>query len=195
MAEIGYCRVSTGHQDTANQIAALIAAGVAPENVHAETVSGAAPFAERLALQAAIAACQPGDVLVVPKLDRLGRTMEDCVSRVAELLDREIHVRTLDGRVDTKGLGKMAKLVCGILAAAAEIERELILERTTEGRQRARERGVSFGRKRTWNASQAAHIKALREQGYSYGQLKAATGRSIGTVRRILASSVIPKTQ
>ena len=65
-------------------------------------------------------ACFPGDGL----LDRLGRSMEDCVARVAGLLDDGIHVRTLDGRVDTKGLGKMAKLVVGILAAAAEIERE-----------------------------------------------------------------------
>ena len=59
----------------------------------------------------------------------LGRTMEDCVSRVAELLDRDIHVRILDGRVDTKGLGKM---VVGLLAAAAEIERDLLLERALQ---------------------------------------------------------------
>jgi len=73
-----------------------------------------------LQVQAAIAACQPGDLLQVGKLDRLGRTMEDCISRVAELLDRDTQVRTLDGRVDTKGLGRIAKLVCGILAAAQQ---------------------------------------------------------------------------
>ena len=96
-------------------------------------------------LQRAIDACQPGDELLIPKLDRLGRTMEDCVSRVAELLERDVHVRTLDGRVDTKGLGTMAKPVVGVLAAAVQVERELSMERSREGIQAARNKGVPFG--------------------------------------------------
>ena len=184
MAQIGYARCSTTGQDTTAQLEGLTAAGV--DQLFSEYISGAAPFAERVQLQAAIGACQAGDVLVVGKLDRLGRTMEDCVSRVAELLDAGIHVRTLDGRVDTKGLGKMAKLVVGILAAAAEIERELILERTSEGRQRAMAKGVAFGPKRKWSDAEADLVRLLREQGQSYGQIAKGTGKSITTVRRIL---------
>ena len=63
------------------------------------------PYDQRVGLLNPISACHAGDLLVVAKLDRLGRTMKDCVFRVAELLDRDIHVRTLDSRVDTKGLG------------------------------------------------------------------------------------------
>jgi DNA invertase Pin-like site-specific DNA recombinase len=184
MAQIGYARCSTTKQDTTAQLDGLKAAGV--DQLFSEYISGAAPFSERVQLQQAIAACQPGDVLVVGKLDRLGRTMEDCVSRVAELLDAGIHVRTLDGRVDTKGLGKMAKLVVGILAAAAEIERELILERTSEGRERAVASGVKFGAKRKWSEAEAELVRTLRAQGQSYGQIAKGTGKSVTTVRRIL---------
>jgi len=133
MALVGYARCSTTSQDTEAQLDALLAAGVPRAQLFSEHISGAAPFSERKQLRAAIAACQPGDVLVLAKLDRLGRSMQDCVSRAADLLEAGTHIKTLEGRVDTPALGKMAKLVIGILAAAAEIERELILERTEEG--------------------------------------------------------------
>jgi DNA invertase Pin-like site-specific DNA recombinase len=184
MAQIGYARCSTTHQDTTAQLDALAHAGV--DQVFSEYISGAAPYAERLQLQAAIAACQPGDVLLVAKLDRLGRSMQDCVSRAADLLESGIHIRTLDGRVDTLALGKMAKLVIGILAAAAEIERELIIERTEEGRQRALAAGVKFGRKRGWKAEQASHVQELVASGLSHRQVAARVGLSASTVRRML---------
>lgn len=186
MALIGYARCSTTHQDTQAQIDALLTAGVPQERLFSEHICGAAPFAERKQLQAAIAACQPGDQLLLAKLDRLGRSMQDCVSRAAELLEDGIHIKTLDGRVDTLALGKMAKLVIGILAAAAEIERDLILERTEEGRQRALAAGVKFGRKRSWKAEQAAHVRELVASGLSHRQVATKVGLSASTVRRML---------
>lgn len=186
MTLIGYARCSTTKQDTQAQLDALASAGVAPGDLYSENISGAAPFAERKQLQAAINACKPGDVLLIAKLDRLGRTMQDCVSRAAELLEGDIHIKTLDGRVDTLALGKMAKLVIGILAAAAEIERDLILERTEEGRQRALGAGVKFGRKRSWRREQADHVHELSDQGLSLRQIAAKVGLSSSTVRRIL---------
>ena len=123
---------------------------------------------------------------MIPKLDRLGRTMEDCVSRVAELLERDVHVRTLDGRVDTKGLGTMAKPVVGVLTAAVQVERELSLERSREGIQAARNKGVPFGPKRKYTNEQAEHVRDLRAQGKSYGSISKATGLTVSTVRRIL---------
>ena len=186
MALIGYARCSTVGQDLGAQLEALAAAGVATEATYSEKISGAAPLSDRKQLQSALAALQTGDVLVVAKLDRIGRSMEDCVSRVAELLDRGIHVRTLDGRVDTAALGKMAKLVVGILASAAEIERELILERTEEGRVRALASGVKFGRKRSYRPEQAAHVRELVSQGLPHRKVAAMAGLSATTVRRIL---------
>jgi DNA invertase Pin-like site-specific DNA recombinase len=189
MALVGYARCSTVGQDLGAQLDAIAAAGVASDLLFSEKVSGAAPLADRPQLRAALEVLQPGDVLVVSKLDRLGRSMEDCVSRVAELLDRDVHVRTLDGRVDTKALGKMAKLVVGILASAAEIERELILERTNEGRVRAMQTGVKFGRKRTYTAAQAELVQRLDSEGMTHRKIAAAAGLSATTVRRILAAA------
>lgn len=180
---IGYARVSTTQQDTDSQQAALEAAGC--DEIYSEKVSGAAPLKDRTELQRALSALSEGDVFVVAKLDRIGRTMEDCVMRIAELLDRGCHVKTLDGRVDTKGLGKMAKMVVGILAAAAEIERDLILDRTAEGRERAKSRGVKFGRKRTYTDEQAATAKEFRENGCGYGAIGRRLGVSKSTAVRM----------
>lgn len=184
---IGYARVSTAGQDHTSQIENLQSAGCT--QIFSEKISGAAPFAERLQLQAALAALTEGDVLVIRSLDRLGRTMEACVTQVAELLDRGCHVRTLDGRVDTLGLGKMAKLVVGILSAAAELERDLILSRTEEGRQRAQAAGVKFGRKRSYGADQATLVRRLIGEGQSQREVARATGLSATTVRRVLAAA------
>jgi putative DNA-invertase from lambdoid prophage Rac len=186
MALIGYARCSTTQQDTTAQLDALAAAGVAAECTYSENISGVAPLEQRQQLVAAMAACQSGDVLVLAKLDRLGRSMVECITRVSDLLDRGVHVRTLDGRVDTLPLGSMAKLVVGILAATAELERDFILSRTAEGRQRAMAKGVPFGPKRKWTDDQATLVRELRGQGQSYGQISKSTGKSVGTVRRIL---------
>jgi DNA invertase Pin-like site-specific DNA recombinase len=80
----------------------------------------------------------------------------------------------------------MAKLVVGILASAAEIERELILERTEEGRVRALAAGVKFGRKRSYRAEQAEHVKELVGQGIPHRKVAAMAGLSATTVRRII---------
>jgi len=184
---IGYARVSTAGQDHASQIENLEAAGCT--QIFSEKVSGAAPMSERTELQAALAALQEGDILVIRSLDRLGRTMEGCVSQVAALLDRGVNVRTLDGRVDTAGLGKMAKLVVGILSAAAELERDLILSRTEEGRARAQAAGVKFGRKRSYSADQATLVRRLIGEGQSQRQVAKATGLSATTVRRVLEAA------
>ena len=184
---IGYARVSTAGQDHTSQIENLKAAGCT--QIFSEKVSGAAPLHERVELLAALHTLQEGDILVIRSLDRLGRTMEDCVGRVAQLLERGINVRTLDGRVDTAGLGKMAKLVVGILSAAAELERELILSRTEEGRARAKAAGVKFGRKRSYSCDQAELVRGLVGQGQSRRQVAKATGLSATTVRRILEAA------
>jgi DNA invertase Pin-like site-specific DNA recombinase len=190
MGMIGYARCSTIGQDLDLQLKALNAAGVAPECTFSEHISGIAPFGERLQLQAALNAAQPGDELILRSLDRLGRTMEECVSRVAELLDRDVHVRTLDGRVNTLGLGKMAKLVVGILAAAAEIERELILERTAAGREKALDAGVKFGRKRQWSRPQLVTVVNMRKEGLGYKNIAKAMGLTVAKVRRMLDVAV-----
>jgi DNA invertase Pin-like site-specific DNA recombinase len=85
----------------------------------------------------------------------------------------------------------MAKLVVRILAAAAEIERELILERTEEGRLRALAAGVKFGRKRSYRAEQAIHARELADAGDSHRVIAKKTGLSPTTIRRILSDGIV----
>lgn len=75
---------------------------------------------------------QVGDELVISKLDRLRRSQEEVINRLADLQEKGIHIRTLDGLINTRGLGRLAPLVIGLLTGLAEVERSLIQERTKE---------------------------------------------------------------
>ena len=110
---IGYARCSTAAQSTDAQVAELKASGCA--RVFHEKISSRTPESERPQLQAALAVLEEGDELVVAKLDRLGRTMVEVVNRLHSLQEQGIHVRTLDGLIDTQALGRMAPLVVGLL--------------------------------------------------------------------------------
>ena len=127
---IGYARVSTAHQDTDAQVAALKEAGC--DLVFDEVVSTRSKESDRQELQQALRSLIQGDELVVAKLDRLGRTQAEVINRLHALQESGIHVRTLDGLINTRALGKMAPLVVGLLTGLAEVERELIRERILE---------------------------------------------------------------
>ena len=91
----------------------------------------------------------------------------------------------LDGRVDTKGLGTMAKPVVGVLAAAVRVERELSMERPVRASGRPQQ-GRALWPQRKYTNDQAEHVRDLRSQGKSYGSISKATGLTVSTVRRIL---------
>ena len=91
-----------------------------------EQVSTRLKEKERPQLQAALTSLEEGDELVVSKLDRLGRTQVEVVSRLHSLQQQGIHVRTLDGLVNTRGMGKFAPVLIGLLSGLAEVERSLI---------------------------------------------------------------------
>jgi DNA invertase Pin-like site-specific DNA recombinase len=118
---VGYARVSTQGQSLEQQLAVLKAAGCV--EVHGEKVSSTVPSQKRGALQEALRVLQPGDTLVVAKLDRLGRTQSEVVARLAVLSEEGVHVETLDGLLNTAALGRMAPLVIGLLTGLAEVER------------------------------------------------------------------------
>ena len=140
---IGYCRVSSADQCLDLQLDALKAAGVAAENVYSDKASGARD--DRPGLAKAIAALNSGDVLVVWKLDRIGRSLHHLVSLVADLEQRGVGLRVLTGGIDTTTA--TGRLVFGIFAALAEFERELIRERTNAGLAAAKARGRRGGRR------------------------------------------------
>jgi DNA invertase Pin-like site-specific DNA recombinase len=127
---IGYARVSTDEQSLAMQLDALRGAGC--EAVFEDTGSGARP--DRKGLADALGRCAAGDVLVVWKLDRLGRSLLDLVELVEDLRARGIGLKVLTGAgasIDTTR--PEGRFILGVFAALAEFERELIRERTREG--------------------------------------------------------------
>lgn len=145
---IGYARVSKadGSQSLDLQHDALMAAGVEPGDIYEDRASGSRD--DRPGLVACQRALRAGDVLVVWKLDRLGRTLTHLVNTVKNLSDREIGLKVLTGKgaqIDTTTAS--GRMIFGIFATLAEFERELIRERTIAGLVAARARGRKGGRK------------------------------------------------
>lgn len=134
---IGYARVSTRDQDPEMQIKALVEAGVPRENIYRETVSGASK--RRPQFEAMMKDAREGDTVVFWKLDRLGRTVRGVLDTFARLDAKGAKIKCLTQSIDTSNA--MGRLVVTILAAVSEMERELGLERTRAGLDRARAEG------------------------------------------------------
>ena len=145
MRLFGYARVSTSQQSLDIQIKALKESGVKSHRLFTDKASG--KDAERKGLQLLRVKVEPGDVILVKKLDRLGRDTADMVHLVKDFDAMGVHIRFLDDSISTEG--EMGKMVVTILSAVAQAERHRILERTNEGRLEAKLKGVKFGRKRT----------------------------------------------
>ena len=141
---IGYARVSTSDQDVRLQWEALQRAGCQEPLIFCDTASGAQTA--RPGLEACIRALAPGDLLVVWRLDRLGRSMTHLVTLIEGLLQRQVGFRSLsDGAIDTTTAS--GELVFHIFSALAQFERRLIQERTLAGLAAARARGHHGGRR------------------------------------------------
>ena len=141
---VGYARVGTGDQDLQLQLDALKTAGCSDVDIYTDKASGAR--ASRPGLDNCLATLQPGDTLVVWRLDRLGRSMPHLVGLVEELLGKGIGFRSLqDGAIDTTTAS--GELMFNIFSSLAQFERRLIQERTHAGLAAARARGRLGGRK------------------------------------------------
>ncbi|CAB3770504.1 recombinase family protein [Paraburkholderia solisilvae] len=162
-----YSRVSTATQDTANQLLEAKSAGfdIPASRVIAETVSGTVAAMERPGFQALIEhKLEAGDVLIVTKLDRLGRNTSDVLATVERLtaMDVRLHCIAIPGTDLTSPSGRFTLTV---LAAVATFERDLLVERTHAGLARARSEGRIGGRKESLTPEQKAEIQAAMAQG------------------------------
>nr|WP_306303825.1 recombinase family protein [Providencia rettgeri] len=158
MRLFGYARVSTSQQSLDIQTKALIEAGVAKHRLFTDKESGS--HINREGLQLLKVKVEKGDIILVKKLDRLGRDTADMIQLIKEFDSMGVAVRFLDDGISTEG--SMGKMVVTILSAVAEAERQRILERTNEGRQEALLKGVKFGRKRSVDRER---ILKMRESG------------------------------
>ena len=157
-ALIGYARVSTKDQIIDREVTALEASGCI--RIFADKKSG--KDADREELRKALDYLRPGDTLVVPSLDRLGRSVQDLIAIVAGLRKRGVGFRSLKEALDTTTPG--GRLVFHVFAALAEFIRELIVEGTLEGLAAARTRGQRLGRPPAMTAEQVRHARALLAQ-------------------------------
>lgn len=178
---IGYARVSTLDQNPAAQVDALEAAGCA--RVFTDHVSGTR--GSRPQLDAALDYLRAGDVLVVWRLDRLGRSLPHLLDLVQRLDARGVEFRSLtEPGMNTTDAG--GRLLFSIAGAFAAFERDIIAERTRLGLDAAAAAGRRGGRPSKLDAEQRDHIRRLAEQGVSVSALARDRGVSRATIRRAL---------
>ncbi|WP_313438675.1 recombinase family protein [Novosphingobium sp.] len=181
-----YCRVSTADQATENQVREIAAAGfsVEPKRVVEETVSGSVAAMERGGFARLVDRMEEGDVLIVTKLDRLGRNAMDVRATIERLAGEGVRVHCLAlGGVDlTSAAGKMTM---GVLSAVAEFERDLLIERTQAGLSRAKAEGKTLGRPSALTKEQQETVRAQRSSGVSLGILAKEYGVSRAAIQRV----------
>ena len=180
-----YCRVSTSDQTCDNQIQEIEAAGFSIDRrrVVTETISGSTPAMERAGFKQLMQRLEWEDVLVVSRLDRLGRNAMDVRATVEKLAADMVRVHCLAlGGVDlTSAAGKMTM---SVINAVAEFERDLLVERTQAGLKRAKAEGKVLGRPRALSTDQQEMVRARRAQGASLGLLAKELGVSRSAIHR-----------
>jgi putative DNA-invertase from lambdoid prophage Rac len=186
-----YVRVSTTGQTTENQVREIAAAGfkVDRRRVVSETVSGSSSIDQRPGFRALVDRLEPDDVLIVTKLDRLGRNAIDVATTVAKLADLGVRVHCLAlGAVDlTSAAGKMTM---GVINAVAQFERDLLIERTNAGLARAKAQGVVLGRPAALAAEQQVEVRKALSAGTSVSAVARQFSTSRQTIMRVRDGAV-----
>jgi len=144
MRHLGYTRVSTASQDAQLQLDALVDSGVQKRDVFADVTSGSRTAIERPGMKRLLDYVEPGDTVVVWRIDRLGRSLIDVLNTVNLLRDKGVKIRSLSDGIDPETTS--GRLMLGMLATLAEYERELITERVNAGIAAAKQSGTRFGR-------------------------------------------------
>ncbi|ECR7610296.1 recombinase family protein [Salmonella enterica] len=173
---IGYVRVSTADQNTDLQRSALELVGC--KLIFEDKASG--KNSRRPGLHAALEMLMPGDVLMVWKLDRLGRSIRDLISLVAEIQDIGCHFQSVTDSINTST--PSGRFFFHVMGALAEMERELIVERTRAGLAAAREKGRHPGRPRRISAHEWARAEIMLESGMS----RRSVAKEIGVVEKTI---------
>jgi putative DNA-invertase from lambdoid prophage Rac len=188
-----YCRVSTADQNPDNQVQEIAAAGftVSAQRTITETVSGSVAATERKGFAKLVDRMEAGDVLIVTKLDRLGRNAIDVRGTVdrLEAAGVRVHCLALGGADLTSPAGKMTMQV---INAVAEFERDLLIERTNSGISRAKAEGKKFGRPSA--LSEAQRLDALRrlKEGATVAQLARDFNTTRQTIMRVRSATLQP---
>ena len=181
-----YTRVSTIEQNPVNQIREIEAAGfgIEPHRIVTETISGSMAIAQREGFSRLIDRMEKGDVLVVTKLDRLGRDAVDVSTTVAKLerIGIRVHCLALGGVDLTSSAGTMTM---NVINAVAQFERDLLIERTQAGLARAKAEGKPLGRPATLSADQKRIVREKIENGETISTIAREFSTSRQTIMRV----------
>lgn len=184
MRLFGYARVSTSQQSLDIQINALKEADVIPSRIFTDIGTG--ENMEREGLNLLRVKVEAGDMIIIKKLDRLGRDTGDMVKLINEFDSLGVIIRFIDDGISTEGI--MGKMVVTILASVAQAERARILERTSEGRIEAQAKGIKFGRKITIDRKK---ILELYASGMNANKISKEMGISKTLAYEVIKSSKI----
>jgi putative DNA-invertase from lambdoid prophage Rac len=180
-----YARVSTQEQTTDNQVHEVIAAGFAiePKRIVTESISGSVQAAKRPGFSKLLDRLESGDILIVTKLDRLGRNAMDVRATVDRLASEgvRVHCLQLGGADLTSAAGRMTM---GVITAVAEFERDLLIERTNAGLNRAKAQGKQLGRPPAFTPEERAAITAQHAAGTSICALAREHGKARAVIQR-----------
>jgi putative DNA-invertase from lambdoid prophage Rac len=181
-----YARVSTTDQTAENQLAEVQAAGfnVDPSCIVTETVSGSVPAKERSGFGRLLERLEEGDVLIVTKLDRLGRNALDVRQTVEKLssIGARVHCLAL-GDIDLNSAD--GRMTMGVITAVAEFERDLLIERTHAGLKRVRDEGRTLGRPTALTPDQQASVRERLANGESLSALAREYKTTRQTIMRV----------
>ena len=181
-----YVRVSTTGQTTENQIQEIEAAGfhVEPRRIVTETISGSVAIAQRRGFSRLMDKLEAGDVLIVTKLDRLGRDAIDVSTTVRKLAELGVRVHCLAlGGVDLAS--SAGKMTMSVINAVAQFERDLLIERTQSGLKRAKSEGKTLGRPARLNEKQKLDVLSDLAGGMSVSALARKFDTSRQTIMRV----------
>jgi DNA invertase Pin-like site-specific DNA recombinase len=185
--QLGYARVSTGHQSLDQQLDALTSAGVDPKRVYSDKLSGTSTREQRPGLAGLLDYARPGDAVVVVGIDRLGRNAAEVMTTIRELGEREIVLRSLREGIDSSNA--TGRMIAGVLASLAELELELGRERRAAAREARRARGQHIGRPKALNVKKAGLAHRMHASGESASTIANTLGVSRATVYRVLAQN------
>lgn len=185
MALIGFARVSTREQDLSLQLSALKEAGCI-KIFHGKHSGASEENDEKL--RELVSYIRDGDIVLVTKLDRLGRSLRSILKTIDSIHAEKASLKTLDGAIDTTNESPFAKAQLSLIGTFSQLERDLIVARTSEGRLLAKSSGVKFGRPTKLSEQEITEVRKLFNNGN--GLSKNALSKKFGVSRMTIARVV-----
>ena len=137
-------------------------------------------------LKEALGTLQKGDEICFTKLHRGFSTQQECIKTINDLLEKGMHVRTTDGLINSRALGKLAPIAFNLLSGLSEIDHHMVIERVQESIKNRRETGGNLGGRPKTNNEKEVLVLRLRHEGCSYRLIRKQTGLALSTIRRII---------